>query len=591
MRRGPAYLLIVTLLVPPPAAAQAINGSADWGYGHSVTRTGDEKTEDGSFTQAYTIGYQSVLWDPRFLTYGGELTFNRNTLQFGEREGVSRNTGFKASATLFPARPFPLSVQAMRSAGAEDANYPLSNPIRGGIAFTPGAVAALTTGQSSTSVNWQVNTPRVARLELSYDSGRADVGAGSIQADQQHTNVHALVAREGPRLRNTLRYDRSGFDTTLSQAFRQRYSDLSYELVATPSPRTSATVRAGRRSTFSLFDLPKQFGDEDAAFRPPSSGDVVMTYGVATLSHARSRLSADVTASYAKEQSAGGTESLLGTATTRYEVPGGITLSAKASHGERGQVVNGSHMSVLTSGVGAGAEYAVGFRWLQAGAGYDATRGRSVDLGREGNTRLWVARAHASTGVLRLVDLTVGYERGRSEDDLLDFGNAANDRARAAARTHGGRVVLEASWEEALTERGRDLTASTSRYSQGSGTASLTVSRDRLVTFSAGQFFNRSSGGNDSTKYAGVTVDAVLVGALRLAFNARREHVLSDLSRLDQAGYYTTGALEYRLRLFTFALEHRYTNLALSTAAQVDPLAFTGNQILLRVGRRFGFVR
>jgi hypothetical protein len=76
-----------------------------------------------------------------------------------------------------------------------------------------------------------------------------------------------------------------------------------------------------------------------------------------------------------------------------------------------------------------------------------------------------------------------------------------------------------------------------------------------------------------------------------LTLTARREHTLAERSHLDQAGYYTTGLLEYRLRLFTFALEHRYTDLALSTAAQRDPLAFTGNQILFRVGRRFGFAR
>jgi len=66
---------------------------------------------------------------------------------------------------------------------------------------------------------------------------------------------------------------------------------------------------------------------------------------------------------------------------------------------------------------------------------------------------------------------------------------------------------------------------------------------------------------------------------------------MSDLAHLYQDGYYTMGSLEYRLRLFTFVLEHRYTDLALTTANQIDPLTFTGNQILLRVGRRFGVAR
>lgn len=592
MRRSRAAFLLILLITPSVVAAQAVNGSADWGYARSTLRTDDQATANDAFTQAYTVGYQSVLWDPRFLTYSGELTFHKNALSFDTQRGASRATGFKASSTLFPARPFPLSVQASRSAGAETGNYPISNPIRGGLTLSPGDIGMSQTGQSAVGVNWQLTTTRLPRVELSYQNASAAMNVGTVGVVQRQINVHTLIAREGPRLRSSLRYDRNGFDTALSQAFRQRYRELSYELAATASPRTSATVRAGRRSTFSLFDIPPQFSGLGAvAYRPPADGEVGLYYGVATLTHTRSRISADITASYDREHSdAVATDALLATATTRYNVFSGLTLSGSATHGQRGQLVSAAHTRVITRSVGAGADYSVAFRFLQAGAGYDEGRGRSSGEVGDGRTRASRSHAYASTGILRAVDVSVGYEQGRSRDDLLDLGNQWHERTRAIARSGAGPLRLEASWEEAIVEQGRNLTASRSRYVQNSGTAAMNLARDRQVSVSLGRFLNRSFAGADRTEFVGAALASPVVGALRLTITVRREQTHSDVSRLDQSGYYTTGALEYRVRLFTFGFEHRYTDLALSTAAQIDPVAFAGNQILFRVGRRFGFV-
>jgi len=97
--------------------------------------------------------------------------------------------------------------------------------------------------------------------------------------------------------------------------------------------------------------------------------------------------------------------------------------------------------------------------------------------------------------------------------------------------------------------------------------------------------------GDDNNEYVGLSFDGTLIGRLRFSMTARREHTISSASRLDQDGYYTACVLNYRLRLFTFSLEERYTDLALSTARQIAPLTFTGNQIQFRVGRKFGFAR
>lgn len=591
MRRVWAASPLILLLAPSLAVAQAVNGSADWGYDRSTFRTGDEVRENDLLTQAYTLGYQSVVWDPRFLTYSGELTFQKNAISFDTQRGASRQTGFKASSTLFPARPFPLSVHASRAAGGETGNYPISNPLRGSLTLPDGDVGVLQTGDSTFGLNWQLNTPRVARVELTYEKGSAAMNVGSLEALQRQRGMHVLVARETPRLRSMLRYDRNGFDNDLSQAFTRRYRELSYELVATASPRTAATVRAGRRSTFSLFDIPPQFTDiGDVAYRPPATGEVRLDYGVATLTRAWSRVSVDMSGSYDRERSDAGTaDTLLGAATTRYNVFRGLVLTGTATYGQRGQAVSADQTRVITRSVGAGAEYAVAFRFLQASAGYDEGRGRSRGEVGDGRTRAWRSRAHASSGVLRIVDLSAGYEQGESRDDLLDFGNQWHERTRAAARSGVGRLRLEASWEEAIVEQGRSLTASRNRYVQNSATAAITLSRERLVSVAVGRFFNRALAGDDRTEFVDVSLSGTVVGALRLTVTVRREQISSEASHLDQFGYYTASTLEYRVRLFTFGFEHRYTDLALSTAAQIDPLAFTGNQIVFRVGRRFGF--
>lgn len=588
-----ACLTCILLLAAAPAVAQTVNGTADWGYGRSTFRTGDQDTTNGSFTQGYTVGYNSVLWDPRFLTYSSELTFQRNALTFGKQDGRLRQIGYKLATSLFPARPFPLSIQASRTIGNESANYPVSSPLRGGLALAPGDAIALKTSQSSFGVNWRLDQTRLPRVELGYLNASSELGAGSLEGTQTQRNVQALVARDTPRLRNALRYDQNAFESAISQAFRQRHSDLSYELIANVSPRTSGTVRVGRRSTFSLFDVPPQFTEVGTTFLPPSTGEVGLHYAVATVTHQPlSRVVTDMNVSYDRQRSPGATvATLLGVATARYNVLSGLTLNGSATYGQREQEL-AQRIKVLTRGLAAGANYDLAFRFVQAGAGYDVGRGRSTgELGVEGRNRSWRGRAHVSGGLPQWAELGVGYEQGRSEDDLLVVGNQWQERLRATARSSPSRrLFLEASWEQATIERGLDVAGDgRSRYLQTSGAAAFELARDRRVTVTAGRFDNRSFAGEDRTKYVGVSLDAVVAGGLRLAITARQEEAFSDLSQLDQAGYYTTAIAEYRVRLFTFSLEHRYTDLALSSARQTDPIAFYGNQVLFRIGRRFWF--
>jgi hypothetical protein len=205
---------------------------------------------------------------------------------------------------------------------------------------------------------------------------------------------------------------------------------------------------------------------------------------------------------------------------------------------------------------------------------------------------VWRGRADAGTDIVHVVQLNVGYEQGRSVDQLLAFGNLSQERTHVSARAMlTRRITIDATGETAAIDRGVQPQLFRTRYTQATTTASYELARDRRLALTAGQFVNRATAGDDANRYIGITFNGALIGPLRMSLTGRREHTTSTLSRLDQDGYYTTGAIDYRVRSFSFSMEHRYTDLALSTAAQMEPLTFTGNQFLFRVGRRFGSAR
>jgi len=588
---------VLLLLVPGLVAAQTLDGGADWGYGRSTYNTSGDQTTNESFIQAYTLGYRSVLWDPRFLTYTGELTFNRNTLTFGPEEGKSQQTGFKASASLFPTRPFRGSLHASRGFGDQSGNLPDSTSARSGLALEPGAAPELRIERTEFGGNWQIASPSLPRIDVSYQESAATVAAGSLEALQRQNMLQAVVAHEGSHLSNTLRYQRNGFDNTASQAFRQSLSDLGYEFVARASDRTWGTVRAGRRTTYSLFDAPPQFTDIGVdGYHPPPGGEVDLYYAQATLSHqAKARgLSGDLNIGFDNERSESGrTAARLGSATARYQPFTGFTVHGTGTYGERGQEMNGARVRVLTRGVVSGAEYTVMTHVVRATAGYEGGRGWNVsDLGVEGTSRMQRGRFDAASDLLHIVQLSAGYERGQSRDDLLPFGNQWQERTHGAARTVlAPRIMIELTAEAAAIDRGVLPQIFRTRYRQEAATASYDLSRQRHLAFTVGRFANRATGGDDTNRYVGFAFNGTLIGQFHMTLTARREHTLSSASRLEQDGYYTIGVIDYRVRLFTFSVEHRYTDLSLSTAARIDPLTFTGNQILFRVGRRFGSAR
>ena len=153
------------------------------------------------------------------------------------------------------------------------------------------------------------------------------------------------------------------------------------------------------------------------------------------------------------------------------------------------------------------------------------------------------------------------------------------------------RLTVSVDGEIASIDRGLAPLLARNHYTQAATTAALDLSRERRVSFTAGRFISRLDAERDRNDYLGLSFNGIVVRVLQVTTTIRREHTMSSVSRLDQDGYYTTSVLDYRLRLFTFGFEHRYTNLLLSTASRIDPLTFAGNQIQFRVTRKLGFTR
>ena len=592
---GRSVLCCVVLLSPAGAAAQSLNGNADWGYARSAYRTGSETREDGAFTQAYTLAYSSALWDPRFAVYSAGVTFNRNALTFGAEHSRADQTGFNAAASLFSMRPFRLAVHANRAVGAESANYPASSQLRGGLPTAPGALTELGTAQSQYGLNWVLNAPAAPRVEFSYEQGSGAVEAGPIESAQTSRAVHALVSRERPHLSNTLRYDHHSAANSISTAYEQQYDDLGYELVARAGDRTRADVRAGRRSTASRFQAPEDLSTGGDAYRPPDSGGVELYYGTATLTHRpNARLVTDANLGYTSERAtAATTGALLATATARLMPVAGVILRGSGTYGKRQEQVTGVPVAALTRAAGAGAEYGIRHRAVHASAGYEAEQAWSrSDASIDGRGQSWRARADAGVDILSIAQLNVGVDRDRAEDTLLTLGNQRQERAHASARTLvTTRVVVDGTYERALIDRGVAPVIFRVRYTQATTNLTIQLSRDRRAGLTAGEFVNRSFVTDERHQYAGLSFSGTIVGALHLSITARRERTRSDVPLLFQDGSYAIGSLDYRLRLFWLTLEYRYTDLALVTATQIDPLTFNGNQLALRISRKFGMTR
>ena len=583
----------LVLLLPGVAAAQGISGAADWTYAQNTTSGGETTNRTGTFTQTYTAGYRSFLWDPRFMRYEGELILRRIGMSWNDREGHLSDTGYRFGTSLFAGRPFPLTFSALRNFGIESGNLPGGSALRGGLELpASGEMPELNTRTTNTTVTWQLDTPRLPRVELGYRKAASSISAGDRTVAQRDRMLSMLASRKTGPLTNELRFQKNRFENEFSTDFTQRLTELAYDGNAALGRSVRTTTRAGYRRTFSLFDVPVRMTDlGQQSFGAPSLGDYITRYAMQTVAWQPShRLGTDVSLSYDMSSSTGvATRALLAAATVRYEALKGLRFDVIGANGTRTQEVRGTSVDAMTRSAAAGVSYASGVPHLQFGALARAGRGRATTADQQtGNTELWNTQASLSSDVLRWVDVGALYDKGQTTDELFTFGNYGFERRRLTARTRLWiRGSLEAEWEHSLQERGRapDLFFSDLRSQNIGGTYMLT--RAHRVGFNAGRYRAASQVDVDLTRFAGVNYEGQLTPLLRAAASFREE--IGRRRTLDQNGYLFIAQLEYRVRLFMFGIEQRLTNIDYRVPNR-DPFIYRGNSFLVRINRRFGWM-
>lgn len=598
MNRTGVALAWALVLLPAVARAQALNGAAEWTVARGSNRSDGSRYDNNSFWQGYTLGYDSAIWDPRLLKYSTEISFRTNSINAGNTDtstlrGRQHDLGYRLGASLFAARSFPFFIQATRSSIGESGDYPSSSGIRGGITPLPGApLPDFQTLTRSLSLGWQVNAANLPRIEVGYSTGSSALRGGPYEAEQHDSDFHAGVFKETDRARHALRYQRNSFENAISQVFNQRLSDLSYDFGATLPKRSRATVRAGRRTSFSLFDLPSQVVDPGTGGYPVASRGAFSTlYALGSLTYEPTgRVSLDLTGAVDQQDAAEATTTArLASVSARYEAARGLSLTALGTSGTRGQLVGDVSTTVFTRSGQVGLDYRARVRWLDASVG--VLRGRGLSQTPEG--RIGSLRSASQQAGLSMspgwFNLTMGYEQSRNEDEILDYGNYSIERTHAGIQAQTGSVLLSGSWEHALVSRGRGESLATNLQDVVTASASRQFGRDTQVAAHAGGFSTHTRSGFDRAQFAGASIESQLRRSLHLSAWVRKELTTATETGLDQKNFTWLAQMEYRLRFFRFALEYRKNDQDLRYGTLMTPYQFRGRQLLLRVTRKFGF--
>lgn len=584
------------LLIPGIACAQVLNGVAEWAVVRGgQTSSGGADSANSSFWQRYTVGLTAPVFDPRLLKCNAEASFRTTSLSTGPdgavQEGHQRDISYNVGASLFPSRPFPFFIEAMRDTIGETGDYPASSGIRGGVPLPPGVPRPdFQTHNTALSLGWQLNVTGLPRVELGYRTRRSQVSGGPFDAEQADSDLHAGVFQDTTRTRQSLRFQRTSFENAVSQVFNQRISDLDYDLDVTLGQRSRARGRAGRRGTFSQFDVPPPVVDPGVgSYSPPARGDVDTDYALGGVTYEpNGRVSIDLAGNLDRQHASDvATSAKLATTTARFDVAPGLSLNAAGTYGSRGQVIAAVPVDVRTQTGQAGATYRAGVRWLEVSAGGTRGIGSSVTPdGASGRLQSWTGHTGMSLST-PWIGVSAGYDRASSRDDILVFGNYESTRAFGTAQKEVGRVSLAAAVENALVQRGRDAAFASNH--QQTYTASVAYRHhDHALSANGGGFKNRSEVGLDATWFWGASYQGQLRRTLRAAAWVRCERTTSTQARLDQDSIASYGDVEYRYRQFRLAVEYRRNNQHLLYERLAEPYVFRGHQVLMRITRTFG---
>jgi hypothetical protein len=592
-------VMLALLAMPAGAAAQVVNGLAEWTVSRGTVASDTDENRNNSFWQNYTVGYSAPLFDPRLMTYTGELSFRTSSQTTGSsgalQHGYRSDTGYKLGASLFPRRPFPLTLQLSRGVNNESGNYPSSSAVRGGIVVPQNEpVPDFRTLSTSRYIGWQLNLASLPQVDLGYRSDASVITGGPYDAEQLNGDVHSTITHGTERTRQVLRYERTSFENRALQAFDQRISDLAYDATITTGARSRIIARVGRRRTFSLFDLPQPIVDSGTgAYTPPARGDVTSVYAIAGVTmEPIPRVAVDVTGSVDR-QGADTTETSarLATASGRYDVGRGLQIDGVLTYGERAQVIAGSPLTVRTRSAAAGASYRVGRPWLEATVG--GNRGSGVNTtfeGERGSHDAWSAQTTIASTV-RWLSVGAGAERIVGHDDLLDYGNYRGWRRRMSLQVLVNRGAISSSWDDTRVDRGRGATFARLRQQTFTGVVTYRVMRDTVVSGSAGGFTSDGDIGRDRTIFVGGGFNAHPQPPLQILGWIRQEQVVASQVRLDQRTFAWLAQADYQIGLFSVGIEYRYNGNAVQYEGLLAPYVLRGRQLRFTIARRFAFSR
>jgi hypothetical protein len=381
----------------------------------------------------------------------------------------------------------------------------------------------------------------------------------------------------------------------VTDVFDQRLNDLDYEIGLLLGERSRLQTHAGRRSSYSQFDLASQIVDPGTqAYRPPSRGEVTTLFVTTGVTYdPTSRLSVSVTGNADREDAEPvATSALLATTTARYDVFKGLSVDASGTYGQRGQVYADVPVTVMTQTAQAATTYRAGAPWLQGAVSYRRGIGSNSALdGRVGEIQSGSEQAQLSSTVGWLTVMG-GYEHQNNTDEILDFGNYDVRRVLGSLQTLGRVLSLTANWDQSDVTRGRDATLAVNHQQTFSGSVAYRLGRDSRLAATAGGFTNRAEivfePTLDRTLFWGGTYESSPWPRLHLSASLRREETTASQTHLDQRGWRGFAQAEYRLRLFQFALEYRDDDQRLQDARAPKPFTFQGRQLLLRITRKFG---
>lgn len=591
-------LVGLCLLHAVSGEAQSLYGQADWVLYRATTDFGGTKGFTKLFTQSYTVGYESVLWDPRLGNYLADVTFLRSDMRSQEIDSNSSNFGFSLGANLFPNRPFPFSITATRSTGATTPQFPGFDFVSGaaGVPLPPGYVPErYDTKLSSLDLNWQLMLPSWPQFNLNYRSDSGSTAAGPYEGTEKNRSLTTALQKEWAHVRNQLNYTAYSGESRVSFPIDRSQKELLYNLTADLSEKLRATARAGYRditSTFAFSTAPE--APPGAPVPPVLSSDLTSYYSSGGLTYqASERLGLDALVGFERlgfdrNGTDASSDALYTIGTARYTLFDGLNVTGSGDSSRRSETIGSTTRQGTQRGIGGGVTYAPTIGIFRPIVGVARGVGHTETLdGRSGGTGSWSKRAGVSMSLGPLVAAGADYEDIEATDDIFSLGNYTRKRWQVNAQSRPvERLRLDGMWERTNLDQGLGSDRLRSDYRLGQAGAIWQLDRAQSLGARFGSWRTESGVNVVHTTY-GVGSYRAYFRALRLQAEFVRDTVRTERPGLvappDRIVYRVQGYVEYRLRLFTFGFDYRYSN-----NAEVGVARYLNREWRIRISRRFG---